>query len=119
MKFSVSIKCQKQTINSLSDKENPNFKKNAWIHFVGVGGCGLSALAKLAQNQVCFSFETLYFFHLSDDVGDLKKSKFCSLVLINVEVCSYFLVRALLLVDPILRGVSLWMDYKNLVYSYI
>ncbi|KAL2527346.1 UDP-N-acetylmuramate--L-alanine ligase [Abeliophyllum distichum] len=42
---------------NLSDGENietfesKNRKKKSWIHFIGVGGCGLSALAMLALKQ--------------------------------------------------------------------
>ncbi|XP_026409070.1 uncharacterized protein LOC113304226 [Papaver somniferum] len=40
---------QDQTTNSPFKIENPSSKK--WVHFIGIGGCGLSALAKLALNQ--------------------------------------------------------------------
>lgn len=32
--------------------------RKEWIHFVGIGGCGMSALAKLALKQVNY-----FFFH--------------------------------------------------------
>ncbi|KAI3904794.1 hypothetical protein MKX01_006904 [Papaver californicum] len=40
---------QDQTTYCTLKIENPSLKK--WVHFIGVGGCGLSALAKLALNQ--------------------------------------------------------------------
>ncbi|KAI3952030.1 hypothetical protein MKX01_004263 [Papaver californicum] len=41
---------QDQTTNRPLKIENPSLKK--WVHFIGIGGCGLSSLAKIALNQV-------------------------------------------------------------------
>ncbi|KAI3968301.1 hypothetical protein MKW92_032360 [Papaver armeniacum] len=45
----ISVSNQDQTINSPLKIENPSLRKR--VHFIGIGGSGLSALAKLALNQ--------------------------------------------------------------------
>ncbi|KAI3892746.1 hypothetical protein MKX03_017784 [Papaver bracteatum] len=45
----ISVSNQDQTTNSPLKIVNPSSKK--WVHFIGIGGSGLSALAKLALNQ--------------------------------------------------------------------
>lgn len=65
--------------NSVSVLTNCTFKRNeecivdfknrkGWIHFVGIGGSGLSALAKLALKQVSSFF---FFFFLGGQNTDL------------------------------------------------
>ncbi|KAL5727256.1 hypothetical protein ACHQM5_000472 [Ranunculus cassubicifolius] len=51
-KSPISTKNTKNCINSTSN-DLETLKTKQWIHFIGIGGCGLSALAMLAFKQGC------------------------------------------------------------------
>lgn len=54
---SMSAMCEQSKIQEFFEAVDRKCK--GWIHFVGVGGCGLSALAMLALKQVVFPFYSL------------------------------------------------------------
>jgi hypothetical protein len=53
--IAISKKCTIKETQNQEPVELFNVRKD-WIHFVGIGGCGLSALAMLALKQVSFLF---------------------------------------------------------------
>ena len=67
----TSIKCTVKETQNQEPFQSENGRKG-WIHFVGIGGCGLSALAMLALKQVSVSF--FFFFLKSNAMFGFRES---------------------------------------------
>lgn len=124
--------CTDTMMKSGNDGDEENLKK-VWVHFVGVGGSGLSALALLALKQVLcsvcvcvlkfiYKFGQFYFTNdpfcfslfwgrlVDSRTGQAKLTENLCLSLCADIMDFKFDVRAMRLADRILSGAATWID---------